>query len=64
MTDGGGRNVTALRRYFDNTDAKLRAPIDAQSLMRKLGIGAAPARRDPAPGGIFLSQEAKPARLG
>lgn len=24
--------------YFDNTDVKLRAPIDAQSLMRKLGI--------------------------
>jgi uncharacterized protein YecE (DUF72 family) len=24
--------------YFDNTDVKLRAPIDARSLMRKLGI--------------------------
>lgn len=24
--------------YFDNTDAKLRAPRDAQSLMRKLGL--------------------------
>lgn len=24
--------------YFDNTDVKLRAPIDAQSLMRKLGL--------------------------
>lgn len=24
--------------YFDNTDVKLRAPLDAQSLMRKLGI--------------------------
>jgi uncharacterized protein YecE (DUF72 family) len=24
--------------YFDNTDVKLRAPVDAQSLMRKLGI--------------------------
>ena len=24
--------------YFDNTDVKLRAPIDAQSLMRKLGM--------------------------
>ncbi len=24
--------------YFDNTDAKLRAPADAQSLMRKLGL--------------------------
>jgi uncharacterized protein YecE (DUF72 family) len=25
--------------YFDNTDVKLRAPIDAGSLMRKLGMG-------------------------
>jgi uncharacterized protein YecE (DUF72 family) len=24
--------------YFDNTDVKLRAPIDAQTLMRKLGM--------------------------
>jgi uncharacterized protein YecE (DUF72 family) len=24
--------------YFDNTDVKLRAPVDAQSLMRKLGM--------------------------
>jgi len=24
--------------YFDNTDVKLRAPVDAQSLMRKLGL--------------------------
>ena len=24
--------------YFDNTDVKLRAPIDAQNLMRKLGL--------------------------
>lgn len=24
--------------YFDNTDVKLRAPVDAQSLMRRLGI--------------------------
>jgi uncharacterized protein YecE (DUF72 family) len=30
-----GRDVFC---YFDNTDVKLRAPIDAQSLMRKLGI--------------------------
>jgi uncharacterized protein YecE (DUF72 family) len=33
---------TAKRRdiycYFDNTDVKLRAPVDAQSLMRKLGL--------------------------
>ncbi len=30
--------------YFDNTDVKLRAPIDAQTLMRKLGLtpGAPP----------------------
>ncbi|MBS0422294.1 MAG: DUF72 domain-containing protein [Proteobacteria bacterium] len=26
--------------FFDNTDVKLRAPFDAQTLMRKLGIGA------------------------
>ena len=24
--------------YFDNTDVKLRAPVDAQTLMRKLGL--------------------------
>src|SRR6185312_16860597 len=24
--------------YFDNTDVKLRAPVDAQALMRKLGV--------------------------
>jgi uncharacterized protein YecE (DUF72 family) len=29
-----GRDVFC---YFDNTDVKLRAPVDAQSLMRKLG---------------------------
>jgi uncharacterized protein YecE (DUF72 family) len=42
--------------YFDNTDVKLRAPVDAQSLMRKLGlqpgrprVGRVPARlRTPA----------------
>lgn len=30
--------------YFDNTDVKLRAPVDAQALMRKLGLapGAPP----------------------
>jgi uncharacterized protein YecE (DUF72 family) len=26
--------------YFDNTDVKLRAPVDAQTLMRKLGLKA------------------------
>jgi uncharacterized protein YecE (DUF72 family) len=31
--------------YFDNTDVKLRAPADARSLMRKLGLRAAPAGR-------------------
>jgi uncharacterized protein YecE (DUF72 family) len=30
--------------YFDNTDVKLRAPIDAQNLMRKLGIDWVAAR--------------------
>jgi uncharacterized protein YecE (DUF72 family) len=33
---------TSARRdvfcYFDNTDVKLRAPVDAQNLMRKLGL--------------------------
>jgi len=31
----GGRDVYC---YFDNTDKKLRAPTDAQALMRKLGL--------------------------
>jgi uncharacterized protein YecE (DUF72 family) len=32
--------------YFDNTDVKLRAPVDAQTLMRKLGLKApSPAKR-------------------
>jgi uncharacterized protein YecE (DUF72 family) len=30
--------------FFDNTDVKLRAPVDAQTLMRKLGL-APPAKR-------------------
>jgi uncharacterized protein YecE (DUF72 family) len=30
--------------YFDNTDVKLRAPADAQTLMRKLGVTWAPGR--------------------
>ncbi|MET0986993.1 MAG: DUF72 domain-containing protein [Steroidobacteraceae bacterium] len=28
--------------YFDNTDVKLRAPFDAQALMRKLGLASGP----------------------
>ncbi len=32
--------------YFDNTDAKLRAPADAQSLMRKLGLSQPGGERD------------------
>jgi uncharacterized protein YecE (DUF72 family) len=31
--------------YFDNTDIKLRAPVDAQTLMRKLGLVTAPRLR-------------------
>jgi uncharacterized protein YecE (DUF72 family) len=31
----GGRDVYC---YFDNTDVKLRAPVDARSLMRRLGL--------------------------
>lgn len=47
--------------YFDNTDVKLRAPVDAQTLMRKLGIrlrasSGNTARRS-------MSQEAPSARL-
>ena len=34
--EGGQRDVYC---YFDNTDVKLRAPVDARTLMRKLGIG-------------------------
>jgi uncharacterized protein YecE (DUF72 family) len=37
-----GKNPPGKRRdvycFFDNTDVKLRAPFDAQSLMRKLGL--------------------------
>jgi uncharacterized protein YecE (DUF72 family) len=47
-----GRDVYC---YFDNTDVKLRAPVDAQTLMRKLGVkptagraGGADRRRSPA----------------
>lgn len=51
--------------YFDNTDVKLRAPIDAQSLMRKLGVGwplqACGRRR--AIAGKYLSQEDTASRL-
>jgi uncharacterized protein YecE (DUF72 family) len=32
---GGKRDVFC---YFDNTDVKLRAPFDAQSIMRKLSL--------------------------
>jgi len=42
--------------YFDNTDVKLRAPVDAQGLMRKLGIIWR--------GGAALSRRAALARLG
>lgn len=36
-----GRNVERdIYCFFDNTDAKLRAPIDAQTLMRKLGMNS------------------------
>jgi uncharacterized protein YecE (DUF72 family) len=31
--------------YFDNTDVKLRAPVDAQNLMRKLGLTPGAPRR-------------------
>ncbi len=33
-----GRQPRDVYCYFDNTDVKLRAPVDAQNLMRRLGI--------------------------
>jgi uncharacterized protein YecE (DUF72 family) len=45
--DADGMKITRARPrgqprdvycYFDNTDVKLRAPVDAQALMRKLGL--------------------------
>jgi uncharacterized protein YecE (DUF72 family) len=44
--------------YFDNTDVKLRAPVDAQALMRKLRIARG------AEGRPALSQRGALARLG
>jgi uncharacterized protein YecE (DUF72 family) len=40
ITTGGppSKEPRDIYCYFDNTDVKLRAPVDAQSLMRKLGI--------------------------
>jgi uncharacterized protein YecE (DUF72 family) len=52
--------------YFDNTDVKLRAPVDARNLMRKLGIewdgGEPGGRRRSARS--YPSQKAAAARLG
>jgi uncharacterized protein YecE (DUF72 family) len=64
--------------FFDNTDVKLRAPFDAQTLMRKLGMPPrdiplptfaprrrAPTRKSPsapAPGGFSTKAERKPGR--
>ena len=52
--------------YFDNTDVKLRAPVDAQNLMRKLGIAwdGGEALRRRRPDRVLPSQKAAPARLG
>ena len=38
------RGARDIYCYFDNTDVKLRAPVDAQSLMRKLGLRTPGAR--------------------
>ena len=51
--------------YFDNTDVKLRAPIDAQSLMRKLGLAwhpdaPAPARQSGRMHGILCHRRPSP----
>jgi uncharacterized protein YecE (DUF72 family) len=46
--------------YFDNTDVKLRAPVDAQNLMRKLQItacGAAPRKRGGRESGRYRHRE-------
>lgn len=51
--------------YFDNTDVKLRAPVDARSLMRKLGVGSHAPRRiaGPAPGGAAPGRQTTPVRV-
>jgi uncharacterized protein YecE (DUF72 family) len=36
--EGARRKARDIYCFFDNTDVKLRAPFDAQSLMRKLGL--------------------------
>jgi len=51
--------------YFDNTDVKLRAPVDARSLMRKLEVTwpTPPRRQRRATAGKYLSQEDTAIRL-
>jgi uncharacterized protein YecE (DUF72 family) len=52
-----GRKSRDVYCYFDNTDVKLRAPFDAQTLMRKLGL---PPRDIPLP--TFVPRLRKSAR--
>jgi uncharacterized protein YecE (DUF72 family) len=49
-----GRKPRDVYCYFDNTDIKLRAPFDAQSLMQKLGLRTGP----------LLSKQPAAARAG
>ena len=51
--------------YFDNTDVKLRAPVDAQTLMRKLGLkpGRARARANLRPSDSGRAASQRGARL-
>jgi uncharacterized protein YecE (DUF72 family) len=51
-----GRQPRDVYCFFDNTDVKLRAPFDAQTLMRKLDL---PPRDIPLP--VFVPRARKPA---
>ena len=55
------RGARDIYCYFDNTDVKLRAPVDAQSLMRKLGVAWHP-DRNPANSGAGAPRRSLPRR--
>lgn len=59
-----GRQPRDVYCYFDNTDVKLRAPVDAQSLMRKLGVAWQSLPPERARSRRRMSQGALPVRLG
>jgi uncharacterized protein YecE (DUF72 family) len=52
--------------FFDNTDVKLRAPADAQTLLRKLGLtpgaGISQGKRDAVPAPAIFTRASAPAR--